>query len=70
MDDAAYLRQQALNKLRVAVTFATSGELHRAAEFLDFAREVRSGKSRLRRGARSKARQRAVDRYGYYADEA
>jgi hypothetical protein len=70
VDDAAYLRQQAMNKLRVAVTFATAGELHRAAEFLDFAREIRSGKTRLRRGARSRARQRAIEHHGYYADEA
>jgi hypothetical protein len=68
VDDAAYLRQQAINKLRVAVTFATSGELHRAAEFLDFAREVRSGKTRLRRAARSDARTRAIEKHGYYSD--
>ena len=70
MENAAYLRKQALDKLRVAVTFATAGELHRAALFLDFAREVRSGKTRLRRAARVNARQRAVDRYGYYSDDA
>jgi len=51
------------------VTFATAGELHRAAEFLDFAREIRSGKTRLRRGARSRARQRAIEQHGYYAGE-
>ena len=69
MDDATYLRQQALNKLRAAVSFATAGELHRAAQFLDFAREVRSGKRRLRSAGKSDARRRAVERYGYYAED-
>ena len=69
MDDAAFLRHQALNKLRAAVSFATAGELHRAAEFLDFAREVRSGKRRLRSSGKSEARRRAVERYGYYAED-
>jgi hypothetical protein len=53
----------------VAVTFATAGELHRAAQFLDFAREVRSGKRRLRTSGKSEARRRAVERYGYYAED-
>lgn len=69
MDDAAFLRHQALNKLRAAVSFATAGELHRAAEFLDFAREVRSGKRRLRSSGKAQARQRSRERYGYYAEE-
>jgi hypothetical protein len=56
-------------KLRAAVGFATAGELHRAAQFLDFAREVRSGKRRLRSSSKSAARQRVIDRYGYYADD-
>ena len=56
-------------KLRAAVSFATAGELHRAAEFLDFAREVRSGKRRLRATTRTDSRRKAVDRYGYYGTE-
>jgi hypothetical protein len=51
------------------VSFATAGELHRAAEFLDFAREVRSGKRRLRASGKAQARQRSRERYGYYAEE-
>lgn len=69
MDDAAHLRQQAMAKLRAAVSFATAGELHRAAEFLDFAREVRSGKRRLRATTRTDSRRKAVDRYGYHGTE-
>ena len=69
MDDAAKLRQQALNKLRQAVSFATAGELHRAADFLDFAREVRSGKRRLRAETKSDARKRASRQHGYYAED-
>lgn len=69
MDDAARLRQQAMTKLRAAVSFATAGELHRAAEFLDFAREVRSGKRRLRAETRHDARRRAARRYGYFSEE-
>ncbi len=69
MDDAAHLRQQAMAKLRAAVSFATAGELHRAAEFLDFAREVRSGKRRLRAQTRHEARRSAAKRYGYYAGD-
>jgi hypothetical protein len=56
-------------KLRAAVSFATAGELHRAAEFLDFAREVRSGKRRLRAATRADNRRKAVDRYGYHGTE-
>lgn len=56
-------------KLRAAVSFATAGELHRAAEFLDFAREVRSGKRRLRAATRTDSRRKAVDRYGYHGTE-
>lgn len=69
MDDAAHLRQQAMAKLRAAVSFATAGELHRAAEFLDFAREVRSGKRRLRAASKSENRRRAIDRYGYHGTD-
>ncbi|MCE2835402.1 MAG: hypothetical protein LW834_22710 [Cyanobium sp. 49614_E6] len=56
-------------KLRSAVSFATAGELHRAAQFLDFAREVRSGKRRMRSSAKGDARKRARERYGYYAED-
>jgi len=69
VDDAAHLRQQAMAKLRAAVSFATAGELHRAAEFLDFAREVRSGKRRLRAETRHEARRRAARQYGYHSEE-
>jgi hypothetical protein len=55
-------------KLRAAVSFATAGELHRAAEFLDFAREVRSGKRRLRAETRHEARRRAARQYGYHSE--
>lgn len=68
VDEAARLRQAAMAKLRAAVSFATAGELHRAAEFLDFAREVRSGKRRLRANTRHDARRRAAERYGYYGE--
>jgi hypothetical protein len=68
VDDAVHLRQEALAKLRAAVSFATAGELHRAADFLDFAREVRSGKRRLRSSTKNQARRRATERYGYYGD--
>ena len=56
-------------ELRAAVSFATAGELDRAAQFLDFAREVRSGKRRLRAAGKSQARRRARDQYGYYAED-
>jgi len=56
-------------KLRAAVSFATAGELHRAAEFLDFAREVRSGKRRLRAASKSENRRRSIDRYGYHGTD-
>jgi hypothetical protein len=69
VDDAARLRQQAMAKLRAAVSFATAGELHRAAEFLDFAREVRSGKRRLRAATRHDVRQKAAKQYGYYSED-
>ena len=67
--DAAFLRQQSLNKLRAAIAFATAGEIERAALFLDFAREVRSGKRRLRSATKAEARRRNTQRYGYYGTE-
>jgi hypothetical protein len=69
VDDAAQLRQAAMAKLRAAVSFATASELVRAAQFLDFAREVRSGKRRLRANTRHDARTRAAQRYGYYGEQ-
>lgn len=66
MEDGIYLRQRAMAKLRNAVSFATAGEIDRAAAFLDFAREIRSGKRRLRAATRNDARRRAAERYGYY----
>jgi hypothetical protein len=57
-----------MNKLRAAVSFATAGELERAAQFLDFAREVRSGKRRLRAATRHDLRRKAAERYGYYGE--
>lgn len=62
MEEAQKLRKMALDQLRAALTFATAGEIARAAQFLDFAREVRSGKQRLRAGSR---RRSAHNRYGY-----
>jgi hypothetical protein len=69
VDDGAWLRQQALGKLRQAVSFATAGELHRAADFLDFAREVRSGKRRLRSEGKKRQLQKVREDYGYYAGD-
>ena len=69
MDDAARLRQAAMAQLRAAVSFATAGEISRAAQFLDFAREVRSGKRRMRANTRHDLRRKAAERYGYYGEE-
>lgn len=55
-------------QLRAAVSFATAGEISRAAQFLDFAREVRSGKRRMRARTRHDLRRRAAERYGYGAE--
>jgi hypothetical protein len=46
------IRSEVINKLRLAVSQATAGEIHRAVEFLAFAREVRVGKHDLRRKGR------------------
>lgn len=69
MDDAAQLRQAAMAQLRAAVSFATAGEISRAAQFLDFAREVRSGKRRMRANTRHDLRRKTAERYGYYGEE-
>jgi len=46
------IRAEVINKLRTAVSQATAGEIHRAVDFLAFAREVRVGKHDLRRKGR------------------
>ena len=46
-------RQIIMEKLNKAIAFSTTGDLQRAAIFLEQAREVRMGK----KGARSKGRQ-------------
>lgn len=47
------IRAEVINKLRTAVSGATAGEIHRAVEFLQFARQVRVGKHDLRRKGRT-----------------
>ena len=49
---AVDIRAEVINKLRTAVSQATAGEIHRAVDFLAFAREVRVGKHDLRRKGR------------------
>ena len=56
-----------MQRLRMAVSTATTGELHRALDFLQFARTVRVGKHDLRQKGRANARQRARSR-NYYSD--
>ena len=51
-------RDEVIKMLRVAVSTATASEIHRAVEFLRFARQVRTGKHQLRRGSRARARSR------------
>lgn len=48
-------RDVEMKRLRRAVAMATAGELHRAAQFLEFAREVRLGKRAQRVGWRGKS---------------
>jgi len=60
--DAA--RAEIMQRLRMAVSTATTGELHRALDFLQFARTVRVGKHDLRRQGRT---QRARSK-NYYSD--
>ena len=45
-------RQQIMEKLYNEVAKAFTGDLHRAVEFLKFARETRKGKGRQRKAAR------------------
>jgi len=47
--------------LSAAVSQATAGELHRAVEFLEFARSVRIGKHDLRNRSRKAAQTRHRD---------
>lgn len=48
-------RDVEIRRLRQAVAMATAGELHRASEFLEFAREVRVGKRLQRVGWRGRS---------------
>ena len=48
------LRDLEIQRLRRAIAMATAGELHRAAQFLEFAREVRRGKRQQRSASRLK----------------
>ena len=57
-----------MQRLRVAVSTATNGELHRALDFLQFARNVRVGKHDLRRKSRTEARKRARSK-NYYSED-
>ena len=45
-------RTQVLRLINEALSTATAGEIHRAAKFLEQAREVRMGKTDLRRRSR------------------
>lgn len=60
-------RQIVMERLMAAVRGATTADLQRAAEFLEFAKDVRKGCAKQRGGARKaqqKAReQEAEDRY-------
>lgn len=51
-----------MKMLSAAVSNATAGEIHRAVEFLRFAREVRVGKHQIRR----KGRRTAAQKNRYY----
>jgi len=48
-------RAETLRRLSSAVSLATAGEIYRALEFLQFAREVRIGKHDLRRKSRQRS---------------
>lgn len=52
--DGAELRVTQERRLRRLIAMATTGELYRAADFLEFAREVRLGKRRQRQGWRGR----------------
>ena len=61
------VRSEIMQRLRMAVSTATTGELHRALDFLQFARTVRVGKHDLRQKGRATSRQRARGK-NYYSD--
>jgi len=48
-------RVEVMKMLNAAVSNATAGEIQRAVQFLEFARQVRIGKHQLRRGSRRAA---------------
>lgn len=50
----ADLRDIQLRRLRRAMAMATAGELHRAADLLEFAADVRRGKRQQRAGWRGR----------------
>ena len=50
------IRQKVMEKMNKAIINATTGELHRAVDFLEFAKKVRDGK----KGNRSKARKESA----------
>lgn len=54
-------RAEVLRMLSAAISQATAGELHRAVEFLEFARSVRIGKHDLRNRSRKAAQTRHRD---------
>ena len=43
-----------MRRLQAAMSVATTGELHRAADLLEFARDVRRGKRQQRSGWRGR----------------
>lgn len=58
-------RQLVINWLRDEITKASVGDLHRAAQFLEFAREVRRGSKRQR----AQSRQAQRDSWRKYVDD-
>lgn len=54
MDDGQVMRSVVMRRLQAAMSMATSSELQRAAQFLEFARQVRYGKKAQRQGWRGK----------------
>jgi hypothetical protein len=54
MDEGQVMRSVVVRRLQAAMSMATSGELQRAAQFLEFARQVRYGKKAQRQGWRGR----------------
>lgn len=54
---AESMRNKVVARLVRAISRATTGDLQRAAEFLEFAREVRTGCTKQRQRARAKQAQ-------------